>query len=51
MSKKITRERLGLEVLGKVFSKTKKFVFDSEETAQSVLQILPLYKGAFPDNE
>lgn len=51
LGKEITRERLGLEVLEKVFSKTKKFVFDSEKTAQGVLQILPLYKGAFSGNE
>ncbi|MEN3186241.1 MAG: FtsH protease activity modulator HflK [Atribacterota bacterium] len=51
LGKVIVRERLSLEVLQKVFSKTRKFVFDSEKTAQDVLKFLPLYqeKGVHND--
>lgn len=47
----ITRERLSLEVFQKVFSKTKKFIFDSESTAQEVLKLLPLTEGVRIDDE
>ncbi|NSW76770.1 MAG: FtsH protease activity modulator HflK [Candidatus Atribacteria bacterium] len=44
LGKVIVQERLSLEVLQKVFSKTRKFVFDSEDTAKEVLKLLPLYR-------
>lgn len=42
LSPEITRERLRLETLGKVFPKVKKFVFDEETTARETLKFLPL---------
>lgn len=44
LGKVIVQERLSLEVLQKVFSKTRKFVFDSEDTGKEVLKLLPLYR-------
>ncbi len=51
LGKAITRERLSLEALQKVFSKTRKFIFDSEDTAKEVLKLLPLSKGALTGDE
>lgn len=44
LGKVIVQERLSLEVLQKVFSKTRKFVFDSKDAAKEVLKFLPLYQ-------